>query len=132
MAVENRLLAVVPRTEELDDLFAYVGVRQSGVRLHLVGRHDLVRVLDEFVERGFVPRDTRILHAVRVAGVLSRASLGAKNAVQRWSLPVIARFERVTGAAMIVERQLALAGRRLISRAGRECGQDERTGSDLS
>src|SRR5262245_54286715 len=90
------LLALPLRLQVFDDLLAHVLIGQPSEWLHLVVRNDLIRIRDELVQRVRVPRDSGVLHAVRIARVVRRAGLRANDAVQRRALTVIARFRRMT------------------------------------
>src|SRR6516165_5844921 len=52
---------------------------------HARARHHLARIGQVFIQRGFVPGETAVLHGIGVAVTVHRARLAPDNAMQRWA-----------------------------------------------
>src|SRR5215472_15571743 len=68
---------------------------------HARARHHLARIGQVFIQRGFVPGETAVLHGIGVAVTVRRARLAPDNAMQRWADLVHTGLNRMTHHAFV-------------------------------
>src|SRR5262245_20847286 len=73
----------IDRLQESDDLLGIVG-SEPAIRLHLIARHDLVRIGNEVRELCLVPGETRVLHRTGIAVFRQRSCLSSNDPEQAW------------------------------------------------